>query len=99
MGMPKEDASERMRRELKERLIAGQNKELQNKYHINEFGEIVRDDVVESENPKEDSNSEPEENDMREVIRVLGQFYNAVSKRQSRWDKFWQKVKSLFKSH
>lgn len=95
MGMAiEEDAADRKRRELKERLVAQQEKERQNGYLINEFGEIIRNDL---KREREDiSYSDSDNDDIRETIQTLGRFTQAVSDRQTRYDKVWGMVKSIF---
>lgn len=92
MGMIYDDNSvDKKRQDLKERLLAGQEKEAKNGFKINEYGEIVRSESASSDIA---SDSDSDSNDMREVIQTLGRFANAVSERQARYDKVWSNVKN-----
>lgn len=97
MGMVYDNSIEKKRQELKERLLAGQEKERQNDYKINEFGEIVRNNANSSSDATINDNSD--DNDLGDVIHTLGQFANAVSERQAKYNKVWNYVKRTLYAH
>lgn len=88
------DEAERRRRQLRDKLMSQKEKERQDAFHINEFGEIVRD----KDNDDQGITSRPDSdnNVIKRTFNSLRRFAQVFTTHQTRLDKVWAFVKSIF---